>query len=115
MHDNSVFRGGNTDFFGINKEKEKLQQYLDLTGAIMVMIGPEQNIIFVNKTGCEILGYSREGIIGKNWFDNYVCVKDRPAAKQAFLKIMAGNMVGAEFIESCMLTKSGEERRNAWH
>ena len=54
------------------REKEKAQQYLDIAGTMIIVIGADQKIQLINKKGLEILGYKKaEDVIGKNWFDNY--------------------------------------------
>ncbi len=56
----------------LRQEKEKSQRYIELTGAIIVVLDPTGNVTFVNKRGYELLGYPPEKVIGKKWCDHFV-------------------------------------------
>jgi PAS domain S-box-containing protein len=99
----------------LRKEKEKAQQYLDIAGVIMVVLNADQTVALINKKGCEILGYSCEEIIGKNWIDHFIPENYREQVKTVFLKLIAGVVESVEYFENPLLTKSGEERLIAWH
>ena len=53
----------------------EISQFLDLVGVIIVVIDSDQKVSYINKKGCEILGYEKEDILGKNWFDNFLPYK----------------------------------------
>jgi len=99
----------------LRKEKEKAQQYLDIAEVIMLVLNTDQTVTLINKKGCEILGYSCEEIIGKNWFDHFVPEKDRERVRTGFSKLIAGLLESTEYFENPVLTKDGEERLIAWH
>ena len=48
------------------------QKMIDLADVFYVAIQSDQTVFMINNTGCEILGYSREEIIGKNWFNTFL-------------------------------------------
>lgn len=56
----------------------------------MVTLDLKAKVMSINNKGCEILGYSREEIIGKDWFENFLPKKDRKKTKAAFEKIIQG-------------------------
>lgn len=99
----------------LKKERDTAQRYLDIAGVILVIINAKQEVTLINKKGCEILGYSNEEIIGKNWFDNFIPEIIRDKVKTTFTKLMAGEIVSVEYFENPILTKNGEERIIAWH
>lgn len=99
----------------LQSERDKAQKYLDIAGVIMVAIDAEQKVTLINKKGIEILGYSEEKIIGRNWFDNFIPERDRDSVRRAFTRILAREIEPAEYFENRVLTKSGEERLIAWH
>jgi len=47
----------------IQKEKEKLQKYLEIAGVILVVIDSNQKVSLINKKGCEVLGYEQQEIL----------------------------------------------------
>jgi PAS domain S-box-containing protein len=99
----------------MREERNKAQQYLNIAGVIIVAINKKGIISLINKKGCDVLGYTEEEIIDKNWFDLCAPEKDREERKDTFKKVMAGKIEEAEDYENSILTKSGEERIIAWH
>ncbi len=99
----------------LQKQKNKLQIYLDTSAVMVVILNPDQRVNLINKKGCEILGYREEEIIGKNWFDKFLPERLRESVKPAFSKLMAGEIKPVEYYENEVLTRSGEERLIAWY
>ncbi len=97
------------------QEKNKIRNYLDIAGILLVVIGEDQKVSLINKKGCEILGYEEKEIIGKNWFDTFVPEKNRDEVRVGLEKLMNGEIEPMEYFENHVLTKTGEERMIAWH
>jgi len=96
-------------------EKDRLQNFLDITIVMIAAIDSDQLVSLINKKGCEILGYSENEIIGKNWFDNFIPERNRDEVKTVFEKLITGEIKPFEYYENPVLTKTGEERIIAWH
>ena len=96
-------------------ELKTAQQYLDFVGVIIVILGADQRLIFMNKKGYDILGYSSHETVGKNWFDNFIPVRMREKVKAAFNDLMRGKIENVEYFENPVLTHTGEEKIIAWH
>jgi PAS domain S-box-containing protein len=58
----------------------RTQDYLDIAGVIIVVIRPDETVELINKKGCELLGYDKEEIEGKRWFDLFVPEDEKNAA-----------------------------------
>jgi PAS domain S-box-containing protein len=99
----------------LREEKNKLQNYLDLAGVILVAIDADQKVSLINKKGCEILGYEEKEIVGKNWFDTFIPEKSRDKVKAEFRRFVDGEIDPGEYFENPILTRSGGERIIAWH
>jgi len=99
----------------LRKERDKAQKYLDIAGAMIVVIGSDQKVVLVNRKCCEILGYNEHEIVGKNWFETFLPERVRDEVKAGFVKLMAGEIEPVEFFENPVLTRSREERVIAWH
>lgn len=99
----------------LREEKNKIQNYLDLAGVILVVIDADQKVSLINKKGCKILGYEEKEIVGKNWFDTFIPEGIREEGKAGFRKLMNGEIRPVEYLENPVLTKIGEERMIAWH
>jgi len=99
----------------LKKERDRSQQYLDVAGVMFVAIDAEQNVMMINKKGCEILGYEEHEIVGKNWFDYFIKTKYIGDIKEVFNQIISGNIEPVEYYENPVLTKDGDEKIIAWH
>lgn len=99
----------------LRKERDKAQRYLDVASVILLAIDAEQKVTLINKKGSDILDYSEQEIIGKNWFDNFLTEQDRHRLKTVFVKLIAGEVEPVEYFENSVLTKSGAEKIIAWH
>lgn len=96
-------------------EMDQARTYLDTAGVIMVAIDKDQKVLLINRKGCEILGYEKNEIIGKNWFDIFIPQRMREEVRAVFTKLVAGKMEATEYYENPITTRSGEERMIAWH
>jgi len=69
---------------GLKLEGVSIRQMIDIAGVIIMVISKDQIIRFINKTGCEVLGYPATEIIGKNWFDSFIPEDIREGVKIVF-------------------------------
>ncbi len=91
------------------------QSYLDIADVMIVAISSDQNAVLVNKKTLEILGYSEDEILNKNWFDFVIPNADRPSVKKSFSDIISGKIEHHKYVENDVITKNGESRLIAWH
>ncbi len=100
----------------LRRERDKAQQYLDVAGVMLMVIGTDQKVGLINKKGCQILGYKREeDVLGRNWFDNFLPKRVRRDVKDVFNKLVAGEVELVEHYENPVLARDGRERTIAWH
>ncbi|MHA2297208.1 MAG: PAS domain S-box protein [Candidatus Hodarchaeales archaeon] len=99
----------------LREEKEKFQNYLDIAGVMLMTLNRDGNIELINKRGCEILGYSEEEIIAKNWFDNFLPERMKKEVKEVFKSFIDLTIEPVGYYENPILTKQGEERTIAWY
>lgn len=92
----------------------RIQQYLDIAGVIIITIRADQTVEYINKKGCELLGYSKEEIEDKNWFDLFVPVNARQELKKLFDSVIQGKHTFKDTYESSILTRNGEIRLIQW-
>lgn len=97
------------------EERDKLQKFFDVAEVMLLAINASQEVILINKKGCDILGYSQDEIIGKNWFDNFLPERLREEVVKIFNKLVAGEVGPVEHFKNPILNKNGEERLIAWH
>lgn len=98
------------------KEADKnrqTQHYLDVAQVLIMALDNNRNVIMINQKGADILGYSKEEIVGKNWMENFL--PKRIKADIIKLSDDVTNKRGDyEENENHILTKSGEERLLLW-
>ena len=99
----------------LQKEKERLQRYLDLAGEIVIALDQKGKIILINKRGSQILGYNQNEIIGKNWIENFIPKKMRSQVKNTLAQVLSRKIEGTEYYENPILTSDGSERLIRWH
>lgn len=116
------YRGSDTDITerkhaeqALAEERDRVQKYLDVAGVIFRVVDAKGDVTLINRKGCEVLGYEEHEVLGKNWFRHFVPRRARREVMGNFAKLMAGDEEGAEYTESALLTKTGEERAVAWH
>ncbi len=95
-------------------ERDRAQRYLDTARVMMLAFDKDGNVTLANKKACETLGYEKEEIIGKNWFQNFLPERHREQVYNAFFQVIAGITEPFDSYENPILTKSGEERIIAW-
>lgn len=97
------------------REMAKTRNYLDVAGVIMVVVNASEKVTLINKKGCEILGHTREQIIGENWFDTFLPEQEKEKAIKTFKELMQGNIAAAEYFENLIIDGNGNERTIAWY
>jgi PAS domain S-box-containing protein len=94
----------------------RTQDYLDIAGVIIVVIKPDETVELINKRGCEVLGYQKEEIEGKKWFDLFVPEDEREDARKLFTQMLENNNQPIEYYENAILANGGNEIRIVqWH
>ena len=90
------------------------QQYFDSADVIMIAVSRDEIITDVNKKGCAVLEYSKDEVLGKNLFDDFVPEKVREDARRFFHEMLTGHLrhVHSEYPVS---KKSGQEAIINWH
>ncbi len=99
------------------KETEELNQlYLNNAGAFMMMLDTEGIITMINKSGLEILGFTHDELIGKNWFEIGVLAEEVVEdVKSYFSKLVSGSIqLPDQKYQNSILTRSGKILVLAW-
>ncbi len=99
----------------LNEEREKVQNYLDIVGVILLVLNVDQTVQFINRKGCEILEEGESEIIGVNWIDKYIPETNREIVKREYNRFVNGEIELFENTEEPIIKKNGEKRIIAWH
>lgn len=98
----------------LQAEKEKAQQYFDVAEVLMIVIDANFKISLINRKGAEILGYEKEKLIGKDWFQMCIPGKNRKSLQSVFKKILSGDKHLFLYYENPVVTKGGREKTILW-
>jgi diguanylate cyclase (GGDEF)-like protein/PAS domain S-box-containing protein len=88
-------------------------RYLDIAGAIIVVLDATARIMLVNRAGAELLGYAEAELVGRDWYDTVVPEDTRDAGRVAYLA-QFGGAEDESAHETRVITRTGEERVIAW-
>lgn len=98
----------------MEKQNGLAQSYFNDADAFMVAIRSDEIVSDINKKACEILGYSKEEVLGKNWFDDFVPEQKREEIRRVFHDMLDGTLRHVHY-EHAVRTKTGDERVFNFH
>lgn len=93
---------------------ERIRQYLQFIGIMVVALNPQGEITFINKKGCELLGYREVDLIGKNWFQTCLSESKRDETVKVFRALLTGEVETVEHFQNTVITRDGQPRLIAW-
>ena len=99
----------------LQAERDQAQQYVDIAGVMLVVLNRNGIVTMINRKGCEILEYTKEEIVGRNWFEMFIPEELRVEVRGIFNKIMNADMATVEYYENPILTKTNKKRIIAFH
>ena len=99
----------------LQAERDKAQNYLDIAGVLLMVIGSDQKVTMINRKGCEILGYSEQEIVGCNWIEKFIPEHDQDTVKALFNQSMAGEIVPEDKYENPIVAKDGQLKLVSWN
>ena len=100
----------------IQSEHNQKEVYLDTINGLLVALDTQGNITMINKTGSDILGYTKEELLGKNWFELEILAKHEIDYVKAFFQdIIAERIdVSGEVFENELLDKNAQTKTFTW-
>jgi len=98
----------------ILEQTKTMQLYLDLVDVMIVALNKQGNISLINRKTCEVLGYGEESILGKNWFNNFVCEYERENQIDSYLNTMNKETDIVEKLQYNVMCKNGKRRMILW-
>lgn len=105
----------NNYLLSLVREKEKLSYIIEYAQVMILVLDTAGNVDVINEKACKILGYKKEEIMGKNWFDIFTPARVKNEILNRFNNLSSGFEDKLEYIENPVITKSGEEKIIAWH
>ena len=97
-----------------HREAKRTQYYLDIVPVMILALDNGANIIRINQKGCEVLGYTKKELLGKNWIDTCIPEKIQDEIHLVFSKVIEKDIDYPQAHTNSIITKSGEERTITW-
>ena len=97
------------------QEKDRAQTYVNVAGVMIVALDTEGKVTFINRRGCEILGYEVDEIIGRNWFSDFLPERIHDEVVNVSCLILSGESESVAQYENQVLTKGGGLRTIIWN
>lgn len=98
----------------IMRERDRARLYLEMAGTIMVVMDRDGAIKEINRKGQELLGRTRESLIGRKWVDIAIPEEEAEKIRAIHSALMNGELDASDHIVSKLVTSTGEERIIAW-
>ena len=98
----------------LKAEKETAQNYLDIVGVMILVLDLNKNVKQINRYGCEILGYTAEEIIGKNWAENFTPLRCQNSVASVADSLLQKEQNSIIYFENLVLAKDGKEHLIGW-
>ena len=95
----------------LQKQKEYSEKLIQTANAMIVSVDQNGRVTLFNNEAERITGYSRQEVLGRNWFELVVPLDRYPQVWQAF---QGGVDHFPSAFENPILTKEGEERIISW-
>ena len=92
----------------------RVRELLDNVDLVGVHVNPKAEIDFINDFTLHLTGWSRDEVIGRNWYDTFATPERREAARANFAAIIAGRYQMPRQRESVILTRTGGRRLIRW-
>jgi PAS domain S-box-containing protein len=97
------------------RERDMTQMYFEASGVMLVVLNRDKTVALINKKGCEILGYEKKDILGKNWLLNFLPPSYREETEAIWKGFMEGQMGPFGKVKGSIINKLGDERVIMWN
>ncbi|MCF6181616.1 PAS domain S-box protein [Lutibacter sp.] len=94
---------------------DSIKYKYDTSKLLFVEIDKNGIVTYVNTKTCEVLNYTEDEIIGKNWFENFIPVNTKAKTLEVSKKLLTNNYKIVTSHENKVLTKNGKELVIHWH
>lgn len=98
----------------LQRQKNTAQNYLDIVGVLILVLDIDKKVQLINRHGCDIIGYSADEVIGKNWVENFLPERFWKKVSEVGDSLTHHDKHRITYFENPVLTKNGEERLIAW-
>ncbi|WP_074370260.1 MASE3 domain-containing protein [Methanoculleus chikugoensis] len=110
-----VFTGLKSSEERLRREKNRLAQYLDIAGALFVVLDGDGRVALINRRASEVLGCPADAAVGEAWAERFIPPAERERFRALFAELREGETGGNERVKMPVVATDGGERIIAWH
>ncbi|KYG82480.1 PAS domain-containing sensor histidine kinase [Roseivirga echinicomitans] len=99
----------------LKKERKMIQQYLEVTSSIFLILNKDETIAVANKAAGDLLGVSENELKGMNWFDEFIPESERENVRSLFHEMIDSKTGISLTNENLIINAQGEQRLIEWH
>lgn len=82
---------------------------------IVLFLNADHTVGYINDQGCQIIGFTREEVIGKRWIEQFVEHENIEAIQLFYDQVMSGVVGLLEQFENHIKTRNGSIKLFSWH
>lgn len=97
----------------LQDERSRAQLYLDVSGALIVVLDGESRMTLINRAGLELVGREEQQLLGRDFCSLLIPEADQLRAADAIAEAR-NRGVDSDLVETGLLSVSGEDRTIAW-
>lgn len=94
----------------LREERDVAKKYLELANTVILALDTSFNVTMINRKGCQVLGYSEEEIIGRNWIQSFIHPPDKKEARRHLQRLLKSNGSISPCCSFRILSKSNKAR-----
>lgn len=96
-------------------QKEIARTYFEVTNQLLIVLDTNATIVLVNEAGCRILEDTKDNIIGKNWFQQFIPTTINDEVMQVFKTVFETGKNNANTYINDVLTATGKIKKIKWN
>jgi len=95
-------------------KEDCLRSFFEVADVMLIALAADETIVEVNAIACEVLGARREGLVRRNWFDDFLPETERERVRKVFHDALSGRTELPERYVNQIVSLDGSTRTIAW-
>ena len=97
----------------LRESERRFRELMEQVHMIAVMLDEQGNVIFCNDFLLQLTGWTRDEVMGRNWFDTFIQAEIRDAIKAMFRQGLSTGEISSHY-ENGILSRNGVELPIVW-
>jgi PAS domain S-box-containing protein len=97
------------------KEKKLFEKCINLASVMLVGLDLTGKVVLVNQKTCEITGYSKNELLGRNWLDTIMPEREREEIRKEYYRDLQKGVLTRTSKDTNIITKNGNCKLIAWN